>query len=318
VFHWTVQERQDYSTVEAKNAGQYASACFSTTGRVIAGNDEGFLDVFSAAGTLEGSVEVAGDAVQALAAVPEAPLVLAGSRGGTVALVDVAKRQILRRWGVPGANKDLCVSPDERYAIAACWDKTCRVWELETGLEVFSLPHRTEVFAVAYSPDGAALATACSVINHPDARDLLSVYDARTGQRRYAREKGRDRTYALAFTRDGRQLRLAGGRPATPSGTVLVDVADGKAAGELTGHNELVERVAVTRDGRRAVTASHDKPLRVWDLRDRGEVLSVACDEPLRHLAVAADDSAVAAITRSGKLILLGCPRRSGAPAAHP
>ena len=139
----------------------------------------------------------------------------------------------------------------------------------------------------------------------------------RTGERRYARGGLRDRTHSLAFTRDGGQILVAGGWQATPSRTAIVNLADGSPAGELTGHNELVSRVGVTGDGRRAVTASHDKTVRVWDLRGRGEVLVVACERPLVHVAVAADDSAVAAVDQDGKLILLACPRGSVEPSGR-
>ena len=44
------------------------------------------------------------------------------------------------------------------------------------------------------------------------------------------------------------------------------DLNTGTLAHTLTGHDGLVEAVAVTADGRRAVSGGYDVTVRVWDL----------------------------------------------------
>jgi WD40 repeat protein len=50
------------------------------------------------------------------------------------------------------------------------------------------------------------------------------------------------------------------------------DLGTGRALRTLEGHSGSVNGVAVTPDGRRAVSASDDKTLKVWDL-DVGRLL---------------------------------------------
>ena len=58
----------------------------------------------------------------------------------------------------------------------------------------------------------------------------------------------------------------------------------------LSGHTDLVNAVAVTADGQRAVSASADKTLKVWDLAS-GAVLHTLCGhtDPVTAVAVTAD-----------------------------
>ena len=65
----------------------------------------------------------------------------------------------------------------------------------------------------------------------------------------------------------------------------------------LEGHSDGVTAVALTPDGKRAVSGSWDKTLKVWDL-ERGEVL--------RTLEGHSDRVAAVALTPDGKRAVSG------------
>ena len=53
------------------------------------------------------------------------------------------------------------------------------------------------------------------------------------------------------------------------------DLKSGRKLCTLTGHSDIVLRVAVTPDGRRAVSASQDRTLKVWDLESGRELYTL-------------------------------------------
>lgn len=73
---------------------------------------------------------------------------------------------------------------------------------------------------------------------------------------------------AVRFTSDGREL-LTGGF----SGQARIwSTSDWSLAGELVGHTGSVNGFALDATGRRAVTVSSDRSIRLWDLPDRREI----------------------------------------------
>lgn len=54
---------------------------------------------------------------------------------------------------------DLAFSPDGRLLAGGGTDSVVRIWDVESGQVLRSLPHADELLAVSFSPDGAWLAT---------------------------------------------------------------------------------------------------------------------------------------------------------------
>ncbi len=72
------------------------------------------------------------------------------------------------------------------------------------------------------------------------------------------------------------------------------DLKAGVKVCEFLGHTDLVKGVAVSPDGRRAVSASRDKRLMVWELKS-GRLLAIfTCDDELSCCAFVDDRRIVA------------------------
>jgi WD40 repeat protein len=79
-------------------------------------------------------------------------------------------------------------------------------------------------------------------------------------------------------------------RPLTPSLTQ----AGGRLLRTLTGHGSLVQAVAVTADGKRVISGSHDKTVKVWNLETGEEQLTLTGHSSLvLAVAVTADGTRV-------------------------
>ncbi|WP_063711959.1 WD40 repeat domain-containing protein [Kamptonema formosum] len=79
----------------------------------------------------------------------------------------------------------------------------------------------------------------------------------------------------------------------------------GKPVRTLTGHTDEVNAVAITPDGQKAVSASEDNTLKLWDLNTGKEMATFTGEYPFNCCAVAADGVTVVAGDNSGRVHFL-------------
>jgi WD40 repeat protein len=152
--------------------------------------------------------------------------------------------------------------------------------------------HTLAVIPVAYSPDGAHIATG--------SRDkTLRIWDARTGAQ-LASLSGHDGPiYNVEYSRDG--LRMVS---SSKDNTARVwDVRSGSQLAVLTGHTDFVLGAAFSPDGTRIVTSSNDRTARIWDSRTGaqlailpghgGAVWFTAFSPDGEHIATVSEDKLV-------------------------
>jgi hypothetical protein len=126
---------------------------------------------------------------------------------------------------------------------------------LSLSLRIGPVPPAT---TVAFSPDGALLA--CGSYH------LVTLWDLRMGQVVRAIHDWPGAVHAVRFSPDGKLLAAAGGQPGARGELHLYQTADGKRAGRLAGHRDVVAAVAFSPDGKRLASAGFDKTVCIWDL----------------------------------------------------
>jgi WD40 repeat protein/basic membrane lipoprotein Med (substrate-binding protein (PBP1-ABC) superfamily)/DNA-binding SARP family transcriptional activator len=141
---------------------------------------------------------------------PDSKRIAVGWSTGVVVIGEIGPEEFIEITEIPGHMGmllDLSFSPDGRHLATAGGDGITRVWDVESGEEVFSLHgHHLEVMGVAYSPDGKLIATAS-----PDS--TLRLWDATTGMEVLAIPgPGMEGYYGVAFSPDGKILAATAGR----------------------------------------------------------------------------------------------------------
>ncbi|NJK73345.1 MAG: hypothetical protein HC942_03260 [Microcoleus sp. SU_5_6] len=71
------------------------------------------------------------------------------------------------------------------------------------------------------------------------------------------------------------------------------------------GHSHSVNAVAVTADGKRAISASEDNTLKVWDLWSGNVIASFTVESSIECCAIAPDGVTIVAGDESGRVYFL-------------
>ena len=202
----------------------------------------------------------------------------------------------------------LCGRPSPRIAQVAAGgtDRIFRVWEIDTGKELFAVENHADwIFDLAYSADGKKLLTA--------SRDRSAkVWDQTTAEPLLTFAQHTDAVYAVGANPEGtiacsigadKQLRFwqmegngdqKSAIPAhqdtasrlvyAPSGKLVITAGndhrviawnptDGKAIREFVGHQDAVYSIALSKDEKRLATGSWDGEIRLWNV-ESGELVT--------------------------------------------
>ena len=110
---------------------------------------------------------------------------------------------------------------------------------------------------VAFSPDGRRLATGAE-------NNTVRIWDVQTGEPLQTLTGHNGEVYTLAFSPDDDGRWIASG--GEDSAVKIWDSHTGKLVRNFRGHMGLVSSLAFSPDGKRLVSGSRDKTVKVWDM----------------------------------------------------
>jgi WD40 repeat protein len=216
------------------------------------------------------------------------------------------KPDVVVQTGHSDVIKPIAISSDGKVLASGGRDNTIRLWEMSTGRELRTLLAGDQVEALAFSTDGAALASAQGGTvkiwgvptgaelrtltghrNGPGAvafsrdgailvsgsQDEIIVWDIPAGKERQRLSRRTDSFIAtsIALSPDGRILagvnaEEAGINGGEASGITLWNLSTGAKLGALRGHTAAVRCVAFSPDGRTLASGSQDNTVRLWNV----------------------------------------------------
>ncbi|MGE3809577.1 MAG: FecR domain-containing protein, partial [Gemmataceae bacterium] len=141
-------------------------------------------------------------------------------------------------------------------ALASADANGATIWDLTTRQKRLRLAVSGNVRVIAFSPDGRWLAGAGN-------NGTLKLWDARTGKPAGDFPGLFRRCYALAFSPDSRMLATAHEGHAT-----LWDVSERREIATFRGHSLAIFALSFSPDGRTLATAGWERYVRLWDISD--------------------------------------------------
>src|SRR5215213_6911780 len=185
--------------------------------------------------------------------------------------------------GHAGLVTGCAVSADGATIVSASHDKTLKVWDGRSGVELFTLSgHAAWVNDCAVSADGATIVSAST-------DKTLKVWDGRSGAERFTLSGHAAGVRGCAMSADGSTIVSA-------SADQTLKVWDGRSGAErftLSGHAAGVRGCAVSADGATIVSASDDQTLKVWDGRSGERSTLSGHAERVMGCAVSADGATI-------------------------
>ena len=227
--------------------------------------------------------------VEAVAVAADGRIAVSGGRDGTVRVWDLASAACLRTLtGHTGDVRSVALSADGRTVVSGSADTTVRVWNLPAtpwyrARWSYPRPRSTDDLLAGAAAVEAAVC---------EAEALLAAGDGPGAAARLRAARA-----VAGFRRDPRLVGLWGQLAALGVRGRLLDAWPQHT---LTGHAESVRSVAVSADGRIAVSGSKDCSVRVWDVTS-GTCLHTLTEDDTAELKPVGDVTSVA-VSADGRI----------------
>lgn len=247
-------------TPQSGHTGEITSIAYSSNGRfLISGSNDTTIKVWDVATgalirTLSGHI----DTVSTVAWIPNSMNIVSGSWDSTIKIWDATTGLCSVSINAStGFIHTISVSPDGKYILSADADYNLSMWDSSNLKNIRITPLESNIFALAYSPDGKTIAAA-----HDDG--TVTIRNAQTHALQKTLKGHTEAVYSIAFSPDTTTL-VTGSYDTTVK---IWNTKSSKCIHTLKGHESWVNAVAFSMDGTIVASGSADSTIKIWNVAD--------------------------------------------------
>ena len=212
------------------------------------------------------------------------------------------------KLGIPVGHTDVVgsavFSPDGTKVLTRSWDKTARLWDVNSGKLIHTLEgHEAEVYSAVFSPDGSKILTSGKTVKlwdscngklirtfinwhinreqdiyaaifSPDGSKILThsfryacLFNSSSGELIWMTENS-DQIGSAAFSPNGRKIVIA----SWDNVISILSIRSGKTINVLSGHDDSVRSAVFDNTGKKILSASYDGTAVLWNSK-RGKII---------------------------------------------
>jgi WD40 repeat protein len=253
--------------------------------------------------------------IRTLAISPDGKRAVSGCTDQTCRVWDLdSGKELFQIQGHTSYVYTVAIAPDGKTGLSVSSDGAIRQWDIKSGKDIRKFQgHTRYVSSLSFSADGKRLLSS-------SADGTMRLWDVQNGNelRRFdVGGKGgpgkATRPVYAALSGDGKvALSATTSTPkvGVPSDVWLWDAQAGKQLAQLSGHTNIVYGVALSPDGRRALTSARDNTVRLWDVKSGKEIQRF--DAPLTticRVAFLANGRMAISTHNDGTIRLWGLPK---------
>ncbi|NES65413.1 MAG: WD40 repeat domain-containing protein, partial [Okeania sp. SIO2D1] len=196
-------------------------------------------------------------------------------------------RERNRLLGHDDLVNSVSISNDGKTIVSGSFDKTIKVWNLETGELIHTLTgHDERVLSVNISNDGK------TIVSGSDDK-TIKVWNLETGKLIHILTGHDSPVDGVSISNDSKTI-VSG----SWDNTIKVwNLETGELIRTLTGHDEYVSSVSISNDGKTIVSGSWDNTIKVWNLETGAEIRTLTGHDDLVNSV---------SISNDGKTIVSG------------